>query len=370
MTSIPEGLMNGTAITTVVIPVGVTTINSNAFWNCRSLTSVTLPATINLIDSSAFGSTAVSDVYFAGELDDVQCINIATTNSLLMSAMWHCADQTAAYPVAKSGTMTSGLRWVLDQDGVLTITGRGVIPDYDSEYGAPWYESRGEITRIMVSEGVRAIGSCAFYNCNQAASVSLPDSVLIIGSSAFSNCKALTGLTLPQGLKQLDSYAFSNCSSLESVSIPSSVTSMEDSVFSNCSALTGVTLSNGLSTVSSSAFSSCNLTTAVIPEGITSLDYSSFANNKSMTSVTLPSSIQAVYSNTFNNTAITDVYYAGTIAEIQSITVSSGNTPLTDAVWHCADGDASYTAPSGGSVNTSISWSVDSSNTLTISGSG
>jgi len=45
---------DGTPITTIVIPEGVTNINSYAFAGCSLLTSVSLPSTIMIIDGSAF----------------------------------------------------------------------------------------------------------------------------------------------------------------------------------------------------------------------------------------------------------------------------------------------------------------------------
>ena len=54
---------NGTALTSVVIPEGVTSIGKSAFAHCTSLTSIVIPESVARIEWSAFeGCSALSDV--------------------------------------------------------------------------------------------------------------------------------------------------------------------------------------------------------------------------------------------------------------------------------------------------------------------
>lgn len=46
----------GNAVTSVVIPEGVTDIGSGAFWNCKSLSELTLPSTLTTIEGNAFNN--------------------------------------------------------------------------------------------------------------------------------------------------------------------------------------------------------------------------------------------------------------------------------------------------------------------------
>lgn len=93
------------------------------------------------------------------------------------------------------------LTWSLD-DGTLTISGTGAMYDYEwqvdeelQEYlDAPWFDMRDEITKIVVMEGVTAIGANAFAACLNAADVSVAKSVTDIGEGAFDGCGAAIDL--------------------------------------------------------------------------------------------------------------------------------------------------------------------------------
>ena len=78
--------------------------------------------------------------------------------------------------------------WELDDEGVLTISVTGEMPDY--RWGGleqrPWH---GDIFRIMslrIQPGVTSIGYNAFAY-NNLTSVNIPDNVTSIGYYAFQN---------------------------------------------------------------------------------------------------------------------------------------------------------------------------------------
>ena len=58
---------------------------------------------------------------------------------------------------------TEGDAWKISNDGVLTITGD--IRDFSANDPAPWYAARELIKKVVVGEGVGAIGNYAFYGC-------------------------------------------------------------------------------------------------------------------------------------------------------------------------------------------------------------
>ena len=226
-------------------------------------------------------------------------------------------------PSIASGKCGENLLWVLTEDGTLTISGNGAMPNYSTSSVAPWYAKRTKITSVVVEPGVTRVGSYAFYACLKLASVTLPEGiksigdsgfqdcaklaginipegVTSIGDSAFRGCSSLTSVTIPEGVTRIGRYVFCDCSSLTSVSIPEGVTSIGWSAFDGCSSLTSVSIPKGVTSIGDSAFYGCSkLTSVTIPEGVTSIDYQTFYECSSLTSVTIPEGVTKIEGGTF-----------------------------------------------------------------------
>lgn len=120
-------------------------------------------------------------------------------------------------------------------------------------------------------------------------------------------------VVIKDGVTSIGGYAFSDCTSLTSVTIPDSVTSIEGYAFSDCTSLETVTLGNGVKTIYIQAFYNCtNLKTVTIGANLTKIVEMAFANCGNLT----------------------DVYYAGTEAQWNAITIGESNARLTDATIH------------------------------------
>ena len=178
---------------------------------------------------------------------------------------------TCGEPMPAGGTCGDGVYWRFE-DGTLTIYGSGAMYNYGYSSPVPWENLRGDITDIVVEEGVTSIGSSAFEDCDSPTTVTIPDSVTSIGSSAFDGCRSLTSVTIPKSVTSIGDSAFSFCGSLTTVTIPESVTSIGSSAFYYCESLTTVTIPEGVQTIGSNPFSGCdNLDTLVWNGANTSL---------------------------------------------------------------------------------------------------
>ena len=140
---------------------------------------------------------------------------------------------------------------------------------------------------ITIQTSNNKIENNAFWGNDLLTSVIIPNDVTSIGMYAFKGCSSLTSITIPDSVTSIDSYAFNGCSSLESVVIGKSVTSIGICIFEGCSALKSV----------------------IIPDSVTSIEIRAFDGCSSLETV----------------------YYTGTEEQWKNISISSGNTCLTNA---------------------------------------
>ena len=153
-------------------------------------------------------------------------------------------EQASADPAVEgiaSGSCGPKAFWLLEKDGTLQISGEGAVDSYDtylleeffSTEGkvAPWQEYAEDITAIKVGEGITALGSCAFYGCENARQVFLPDSLLQLGWYAFAGCASLERITIPSGVTRIETCAFEACNALEEVVLPQALRLIGETAF-------------------------------------------------------------------------------------------------------------------------------------------
>ena len=202
--------------------------------------------------------------------------------------------------VVASGTCGENLTWVLDEDGVLTVSGEGEMKESNYGHISLWNNREDQITAVILESGVSRISDRAFLDCSSLTSVTIPESVTSIGNSAFSGCSSLTNVTIPDSVTSIGNGAFHGCRGLASVTIPAGVTSIGDSVLHSCSSLTSVTIPQGVTSIGSSAFSGCsNLVSVTIPEGVTTIGSYAFKGCSSLMGVAIPEGVTKIEEGTF-----------------------------------------------------------------------
>ena len=200
---------------------------------------------------------------------------------------------------AQGGT-TGPLTWNLN-NGALTISGNGAMPDYE-EKGAPWYDYREAIDTVIIVNGVTTIGNYAFLYCYNLYSVTIPTSVTSIGGSAFFYCEWLHLTTIPNSIKNIGSFAFAYCKALTSITIPNSITTIEEGTFQGCQALTSVTIPNSVKSIGVSAFYYCtSLVSITIPNSVTSIGEFAFSMCLHLNSISIPNTITNIADYLFDN---------------------------------------------------------------------
>ena len=123
VTKIDNAAFNGSGVTSITIPDGITSIGPDAFMDCADLKSVTIPKSMIKIENCAF----------------VRC------NSLTSIKL---------------------------TDGITSI-------------GDSAFEGCKNLTGITIPDSVTNIGAYAFFDCSNLKSAVIPDSVTSIGDGAF-----------------------------------------------------------------------------------------------------------------------------------------------------------------------------------------
>ena len=205
------------------------------------------------------------------------------------SEVWESEDFEASGG-AVSGSLPGGIAWSFTEEGILTITGSGEMPDFDGGRNTPpWYPYRQNILGAMIDQGVTRVGASAFSGCEKLESVWFGEDVAEIGGSAFDGCTALRAVTLPENLTRIPETAFYGCASLKEVEIPENVTGIGGYAFYGCTGLRNVKVPDGVTAIGAFAFANCeSLTGMVLPEGVKQVSDGLFYGCRSLLCVELP----------------------------------------------------------------------------------
>lgn len=143
------------------------------------------------------------------------------------------------------------LRFLWDGDYEYSVTKDGYKltllkgPDILEDYAFCDCE---DLASISLPESIKSIGKDAFEGCNSLKSIDIPSSVTEIGDTAFRSCESLQSIHLPDGLLTIGEEAFQSCRSLTQITIPKYVQGIKSNTFSDCSNLTHFTLLSSFKT--------------------------------------------------------------------------------------------------------------------------
>ncbi len=143
------------------------------------------------------------------------------------------------------GAQGDNVKWTLDSDGTLTISGEGDTMDIRDGHGFPLWSAE-KIKKVIIQEGVTSIADGMFsrfsdkmsynspiYDYPNITEIKIPGSVRSIGGSAFSGCVNLTEIKIPDGVTYIDNGAFKNCKMLANITLPDTISKISRVAFEN-----------------------------------------------------------------------------------------------------------------------------------------
>ena len=175
--AIPDYFLSGNInIRSIILPLQLESIGSDAFSHCSSLGNVVLPQTLTSIGSSAFNSCAsITEMAIPG-----------TVNSVQSYAFSYCSN----------------------------------------------------LKSLTLSEGVASIENMAFYYCTALENISFPSTLRTIENEAFLNT-AIKSVALNEGLCVMGDGVFSQCVNLQRIELPNTLYRCNN-IFWRCTNLTEI----------------------------------------------------------------------------------------------------------------------------------
>lgn len=228
----------------IVIPDGVTAIDNDAFRENTAITSVVIPDSVTTLEGShAF--------YRCTNLRRVQFENGVT--EIPEYTFHECPSLTEV--VIPDSVIKIGVNAFSD----CTALERVEIPASVEciEEGA--FADCPALREVVLSEGLTAIDRAVFIRCAALKRIEIPASVTRIGNVAFMSCASLKEVVFHDGVTEIGESAFESCTSLERADIPASVEKIGRGAFSHCTSLKNVNIANPDADVDSYTFYASSL---------------------------------------------------------------------------------------------------------------
>lgn len=284
----------------LVIPTGVTSIEDETIYNCQELRSITIPDTVTSIGKWNFN--------FCYELESIRLPdNLTELGERPFFGCWAkkyaSMDSSTAHLLSKAGEFfhVSGLNY-----------GMKYLYDGETVSGIEIGEVDEDVTYFLVSDEIDSINSYAFNDCNQLKSIVVSD--------------------INQNYSSFDGALY-NKDGTELVLCPKGKGS--------------VIIREGTRIIGDSAFNiDTKLSVVSIPDGVTTIGSYAFNYCEGLTSISIPESVKVIDEYAFRYCYyLKDVYYSGSEAKWNEISIGEGNSIFDDEDVHIHFADELLQAP-------------------------
>ncbi len=307
--------------TNLVIPLGITKINSYAFHNNDRLTNIVIGNQVTVIGEHAFAgcdslqSVVVGDSVYSIEREAFYfCKNLkeltigkaltsigewAFSNCKLTNIAVH--EDNVSY-ASVDGNLYSKNKETLLQYAIGKTETTFTVPDHVTVIARGAFRYCENLTSVIIGDSVLSLNNWSFSDCSNLKTVDIGSRVNFIADSAFEKTQLLhiavdennseytsengNLYSITNGDKNLEWYAAGN--STEIFVLPEDVYCVFRYAFSNCNNLTKIVIGDNVSRICEYAFSSCeNLTSVEIGSSVAIIDENAFFQCENLISITV-----------------------------------------------------------------------------------
>ncbi len=190
-------------------------------------------------------------LFSACKVEDLASADSAASTSPILS------EEMSDFSEGSQGNLAKDFAWEIN-DGVLTITGNGEMPNFTAPKDAPWYSYKNDIKSVVVSDGITHLSAYSFAECDSLAHVSLPPSLISTGDYSFYGCDSLEDVSFSEGICFIGEYAFAFCLKLSEVTLPRGITEIETHAFFACENLVNINIPESVKKIGDHTFYFCS----------------------------------------------------------------------------------------------------------------
>lgn len=291
-----EFAYNAKALEKINIPKNLTEITKKAFQGCSNLTTVDFSKAENLkkIGYWSFYSCSSLESAILPEgltyIDELAFKLTGVKEVYLPSTLETVSTNNVFAECSKLETITSKATFIAENMFYNATALKTVTLEETVTIGTKAFQCDSATTTgaavVFLPETLTTINNYAFKQ-SPVKTVYLPSSLTTIGTDVFYACRSLENINCKSEI--LGVNMFKDCTSLKSVDLSSVVTVGNNAFYitsnSVASQLESVTFSDKLETIGDYAFIRNNIKTLEIPSSLTTVGTGVFMENKSLTTV-------------------------------------------------------------------------------------
>lgn len=207
------------------------------------------------------------------------------------------------YPVELNVTFTDLEEIYVDPENTVYSSADGIL--YDKDMKTLICCPKAKTGKLIIPEGVEALGDKCFLNCNLLTEIELPSTLKTIGVKngtygAFHFCLSLKSIIIPEGIECIEKMSFRYCAGLESVVLPNTIKHIGSSAFSETYSLTHVDWQDcEIDTIGDQSFYNARNWSITLPKSVQYIGKEAFSRCVIPESLTFPANLKEISGTAF-----------------------------------------------------------------------